>query len=84
MMTNSDYQIVNIGECLIKRRSRDSIKEDIEAIGSIVTLLSNRLTYVGDPKQGLGMPSLSKLAQLFIEKANTSSSAEDLLKVSII
>ncbi|KAJ5174061.1 uncharacterized protein N7500_001992, partial [Penicillium coprophilum] len=44
---------VNIGECLIKRRSRDSIKEDIEAIRSIMTLLSDRLTYLGDPKQGL-------------------------------
>ncbi|KAJ5285795.1 hypothetical protein N7524_001101, partial [Penicillium chrysogenum] len=42
--------IANIGECLIKRRSRDSIKEDIEAIRSIVTLLSDRLTYIGDPK----------------------------------
>ncbi|KAJ5821840.1 uncharacterized protein N7525_011124, partial [Penicillium rubens] len=42
--------IVNIGECLIKRRSRDGIKEDIEAIRSIVTLLSDRLTYIGDPK----------------------------------
>ncbi|OQE10100.1 hypothetical protein PENFLA_c094G10071 [Penicillium flavigenum] len=74
----------NIGECLMKRRSRDGIKEDIEAIGSIVTSLSDRPTHVGDPKQGLGMPSLSKLAQSFVEKANTSSSAEDLLKVSII
>ncbi|KAJ5159061.1 uncharacterized protein N7500_008712, partial [Penicillium coprophilum] len=42
--------IVNIGECLIKRRSRDSIKEHIEAIRSIVTSLSDRLTYLGDPK----------------------------------
>ncbi|CAP80036.1 hypothetical protein PCH_Pc12g04090 [Penicillium rubens Wisconsin 54-1255] len=73
--------ISNIGECLIKRRSRDSIKEDIEAIGSIVTLLSDRPTHIGDPKQGLGIPSLSKLAQSFIEKANTSSSVEDLLKI---
>lgn len=68
----------------MKRRSRDGIKEDIEAIGSIVTSLSDRPTHLGDPKQGLGMPSLSKLAQSFVEKANTSSSAEDLLKVSII
>ncbi|KAJ5153988.1 uncharacterized protein N7500_009427, partial [Penicillium coprophilum] len=52
----------NIGECLIKRRSRDSIKEDIEAIRSIVTSLSDRLTHLGDPKQGLGIPCLSKLA----------------------
>ncbi|KAJ5473502.1 hypothetical protein N7475_003068, partial [Penicillium sp. IBT 31633x] len=42
--------IVNIGECIIKKRSRDGIKEDIKAIRSIMTLLSNRLTYLGDPK----------------------------------
>ena len=34
----------------MKRRSGDGIKEDIEAIGSIVTLLSDRPTYIGDPK----------------------------------
>ncbi|KAJ5454930.1 hypothetical protein N7530_012699 [Penicillium desertorum] len=60
-----------IGECLMKRKSRDGIKGDIEAIRSIMTSLSDLSTHLGDPN-----PS--------VEKANTSNSVEDQVKVSFI
>ncbi|KAJ5471305.1 hypothetical protein N7530_008662 [Penicillium desertorum] len=53
------------------KMSRDGIKGDIEAIRSIMTSLSDLPTHLGDHN-----PS--------VEKANTSNSVEDQVKVSFI
>jgi serine/threonine protein kinase len=81
-MNQSNFTVANVGECLVRKRSGDNIREDIKAIGSIVVSLSDRPTNIYDSDQDSSMAPLSEPARLFVQKAQTSHSVKEIMKVS--
>jgi hypothetical protein len=79
--TNS--QEANIGECLLKKDSADTMQKDIQDVGSIVVFLSDRTAAVLESSDDLNTSPLSRLAYLFVQKSKRDTTAESMAKVSI-
>lgn len=65
-LDQSNFAVANIGECLVKKRSGDNIREDIKAIRSIMVSLSDRPTSIYNSDQDSSKAPLSEPARLFV------------------
>jgi serine/threonine protein kinase len=73
----------NIGECLLKKNTSDTIQKDIQDVGSIVVFLSDRTAALLESSHELNTSPLSQLAHLFVQRSKEDTTAEEMIRVSI-
>ncbi|KAJ5517505.1 hypothetical protein N7527_009065, partial [Penicillium freii] len=74
--------VSNIGECLLNKHTSITVRKDIQDVGSMIVFLSDRTISLLESNNGLDMPSLSRLAHLFVQKTKEDTTVEQLVNVS--
>ncbi|KAJ5366663.1 hypothetical protein N7541_000604, partial [Penicillium brevicompactum] len=75
-----EVKLANIGECLLKKNYSDTINKDIQDVGSIVVLLSDRTAALLESSHDLNTSPLSRLAHSFVQRTKKDTTAEKLIQ----